>query len=183
MTYDPVAYWDRRGRVYARRFARARYVDQEVAIRTVLDGLEAPRTVLDVGCGFGRMAEIVSEAWPGVRYTGLDLSASMLARARHRFRRAELVHASLTGFRPRGRRWDLALAVEVLMHIPPAEIGPAIDRLLELAPVVVTVDWTESIPEPPAAHNFRHDYAALFAGRAVDAYRVGSQTIRVVRAA
>jgi ubiquinone/menaquinone biosynthesis C-methylase UbiE len=39
-------------------------------------------TGLDVGCGTGRLLAFLHDAWPGVRLTGLDLSAPYLAEAR-----------------------------------------------------------------------------------------------------
>lgn len=182
MTYDPVAYWNRRGRVYERRFVPARYAAQEAALREVLAALPAPASVIDVGCGFGRLADLVAEVWPEARYTGLDQSASMLARAHHHHhRRTEFIRSPVERFRTT-RRWDVAVAAEVLMHVPPDRVRAAVARLLALAPVVVTVDWTEPV-DGAAEHNFRHDYAALFAGHAVQRRAVGLQTIHVVRAA
>lgn len=39
-------------------------------------------SVLDVGCGFADYAEYLAARFPGVRYTGVDLSPAMIARAR-----------------------------------------------------------------------------------------------------
>jgi trans-aconitate 2-methyltransferase len=61
-------------------------------------GVDAPRTVVDLGCGAGNVTRILAERWPGARVIGFDNSASMLAQARHavptaaavEFREAEL---------------------------------------------------------------------------------------------
>ena len=37
---------------------------------------------LDVGCGTGRLLAFLHDAWPGMKFTGLDLSAPYLAEAR-----------------------------------------------------------------------------------------------------
>ncbi len=37
---------------------------------------------LDVGCGTGRLLAFLHGAWPGMRFTGLDLSAPYLEEAR-----------------------------------------------------------------------------------------------------
>ncbi len=39
-------------------------------------------SVLDVGCGFADYAEFLAARFPGVRYSGVDLSPAMIARAR-----------------------------------------------------------------------------------------------------
>jgi ubiquinone/menaquinone biosynthesis C-methylase UbiE len=48
-------------------------------------GVSRAARVLDLGCGTGRIAGRMAEAWPGVAVTGLDLFEGHLARARHDF--------------------------------------------------------------------------------------------------
>lgn len=43
--------------------------------------LQAPATAVDLGCGPGNSTELLARRWPGARLTGVDSSASMLARA------------------------------------------------------------------------------------------------------
>jgi trans-aconitate 2-methyltransferase len=45
-------------------------------------GVEAPRTVVDLGCGAGNVTRILADRWPGAQVIGFDNSASMLAQAR-----------------------------------------------------------------------------------------------------
>ncbi len=44
--------------------------------------LAAPRTVVDLGCGAGNVAQVLAARWPDATITGVDSSAPMLARAR-----------------------------------------------------------------------------------------------------
>ncbi len=54
-------------------------------MRRVLDELSAPpRSVLDVGCGHGRFAQLLRERDLRTRYCGIDASAELLALARER---------------------------------------------------------------------------------------------------
>lgn len=43
---------------------------------------DAPRTVVDLGCGPGQLTATLAERWPSARVTGIDSSAQMLASAR-----------------------------------------------------------------------------------------------------
>lgn len=52
--------------------------------------------VIDLGCGTGRLAEIVSAA--GHRLTGLDISPGMIELARHRAPQAEIIEISFHDF-------------------------------------------------------------------------------------
>ncbi|SEK44465.1 trans-aconitate 2-methyltransferase [Blastococcus sp. DSM 46786] len=44
-------------------------------------GAEAPRTVVDLGCGEGSLTVSLAQRWPGARVTGVDSSREMLAAA------------------------------------------------------------------------------------------------------
>lgn len=161
--YEPVAYWRERGRIYERDFVPGRYRRQEDAIAALLDGLEF-ETVLDVGCGFGRIGELVWRLRPDIsRYVGLDISEDQLAAARRRvpageFRIADVRH--LEGIEPA----DLVVASEILMHIPPGNVAAVAAALRGLAlRHLVTVDW-DAPGQEAGNYCFGHDYAALFPG-------------------
>ena len=42
----------------------------------------APRRIIDLGCGPGNSAEVLSARWPNAAITGLDSSAAMVDAAR-----------------------------------------------------------------------------------------------------
>lgn len=158
--FNPLAYWRQRGERYEANFVEdERYRAQETALLGVLAGLEFT-SVLDVGCGFGRIAEVVLERWPSVLYTGIDLSAAQVAAARRRVPQAHFVRSTLRDFAPR-RRWDVVLAVEFLMHVPPWQLPAAIAKLQALSRRhIITLDWDQ--PGQAEAHNWRHDYLRWF---------------------
>src|SRR6185369_632382 len=68
VTYDPATYWRERGETYAAKFDAPAYEEQERALAAVLAELDYA-TVLEVGCGFGRIARLLHG-----QYTGIDLS-------------------------------------------------------------------------------------------------------------
>jgi trans-aconitate 2-methyltransferase len=65
--------------------------------------LAAPRSIVDLGCGAGNVAQVLAQRWPEAAITGVDGSAAMLATARAatqgdaRFRWQE---ADLAGYAP-----------------------------------------------------------------------------------
>ena len=78
--------------------------------------------------------------------------------------------------------YDLVLAVEFLMHVPPDEVADAVNTMRSLANRhIVTCDWTEPIKKPAAPHNWRHDYEALFGDSIVRRETVGRQTVYRVK--
>ena len=77
----------------------------------------APRTVLDAGCGTGRVA--IELARRGFDVVGVDLDASMLATARQRAPELEWVEADLTTL-DLGRTFDVVvLAGNVVLFTAP----------------------------------------------------------------
>jgi len=44
--------------------------------------MAAPRSIVDLGCGAGNVAQVLAARWPAAAVIGVDSSASMLARAR-----------------------------------------------------------------------------------------------------
>jgi trans-aconitate methyltransferase len=128
-------------------------------------------SVLEVGCGFGRIARLIRSVRPDAEYTGIDISPTMIASADV----PGVIVSSLADYRPR-RKYDLVIAVEVLMHVPPRDVQAAVRKLDRLASrYIVTCDWTVPVANV-ADHNFLHDYSGI-GGRAIP---VGMQSIRVI---
>ncbi|MFI2431465.1 SAM-dependent methyltransferase [Streptomyces sp. NPDC018693] len=100
----------------------------------------APRTVLDIGCGWGELMLRVLDAVPQARGTGLDLNAEDLERGRRAAEarglagRVEFVEESATGT-GRGPA-DLVLCVGASQALvtaePPAHISQALRELRRL---------------------------------------------------
>jgi trans-aconitate methyltransferase len=170
-TYSPTTHWRRRGQIYERDFPDGPvYAAQEIELLSILHRLHFG-SVLDVGCGFGRIGRLVVDVFPDVPYTGVDVSAVMLSSARQRIPTGQFVESSLLKYDGPGA--DLVLAVEVLMHQPPEVIVAFVEKLRSLAArQVITVDWTEA--GEGMRGNFLHDYATL---GLVPLAVVGRQTI------
>ncbi|OGS51201.1 MAG: hypothetical protein A3K65_00740 [Euryarchaeota archaeon RBG_16_68_12] len=82
---------------------------------TLLGDVRAGASVLDVGCGTGRLAVPLSELY---RVVGFDVSPEMLALARSKGGRARFLLADATRIPFRQGSFDLALAVMVLHLVP-----------------------------------------------------------------
>jgi len=128
-------------------------------MRRVLDELpEAPRRVLDVGCGHGRFAQLLRERASAPSYCGVDASAELLALARERddlVAGAELLQldAIETAHEiPRGP-FDLIAVFGVIHHIPSEASRTALLRALaaRLAPggTLAVAFWRTTADENP----------------------------------
>jgi len=55
---------------------------QRSVVELAADAVAAPRSILDVGCGTGRLLRCLAERFPGADLTGVDASGEMIATAR-----------------------------------------------------------------------------------------------------
>jgi len=156
MTYDPDAYWLERGRTYEARFRRtSAHAQQETALLEVLGRLKFD-SVLEVGAGFGRIGQLIADAFPAASYVGVEPSPDLRASSSNGDRRI------VASIEEAGEPVDLVIAVEVAMHQPPDRIEAFLEQLRRRSRrQVVTVDWDQPLEAAIAEHNFLHDYARL----------------------
>ncbi|HKL66151.1 MAG TPA: methyltransferase domain-containing protein [Roseovarius sp.] len=125
------------------------------------------RTVLDLGCGEGDLVLRLSEI-PGIdRITGIEIDADRLRRAQARLAeappqdaRVQLACSSLTRAHPNLAGYDCACLVEVIEHLPQADINRlerAVFAGMRPGHVIVTTpnaEYNSVLGVPP--HRFRH---------------------------
>jgi ubiquinone/menaquinone biosynthesis C-methylase UbiE len=100
-------------------------------IRQRLSRTFSPQTILEFGCGPGRVAVAFAEHAPAV--VAADSSPAMLALAKenaHRRGREHIVFQATEELFASPRHFDLINASLVFQHIPPAEGLPLLSRLL-----------------------------------------------------
>lgn len=164
MSFDPDTYWDANGPQIATQTISVEHQAVEERLRALLPSLNVS-SVLDVGCGQGRVAKLLKAVLPDAEYSGLDLGASQIAGTRKIRPDGTFYHSRIQDFEP-DRRWDLVLSSEVLMHVPPADM-PAAAKMLKAAAskYVLLIEWIPDpweLTEPIAPWNWPHDYDALF---------------------
>lgn len=156
MTYDPVTYWRDRGRQYASE-KPGNWDAEDTVLRDMIDGLYFG-TVLDLGCGYGRVGASIKRRFPGVSYTGLDVSDDLAETTRQRLG-AHVFTADLATFTTICT-WDLVLAVSVLGHLLPEQVPVVLDRMRTWAlRDIIVMDWDETGQR--TGYQFAHDYRAL----------------------
>lgn len=145
----------------------------EVRVSAVVSALRAAsaRTVIDLGCGEGRLLRELMAASEFTRIVGMDVSARALDKAEEKLRlkeagdrqreRLELIQGSLLYRDSRLSGFDAACLVEVLEHVEPDRL-PMLERtVFEFArPRVVIVttpnaEYNVLFPSLPAG-NMRH---------------------------
>ncbi len=78
--------------------------------------LEAPKTILDLGCGPGNVTPFLKSRWPEARIIGLDNSSEMLEKARAAHPNIEWIKANLEEWVP-DEPFDLLYSNAVLQWV------------------------------------------------------------------
>ena len=131
---------------------------------------------LDVGCGTGRLLAFLHDAWPGMKFTGLDLSPPYLAEARRligRTARVKLIEGAAEKLPFDDASLDLVVS-SFLMHELPETIRQQalaeMARVLKPDGLVVIVDSIQKGDQPSwdglldlFPHYFHEPYYAEYA--------------------
>ncbi len=186
--------WKERGRTYREDFNKKTFVQKiryfiqelyiEVALKSIRREIEV-RRIFDAGCGFGRITEILCELFPFARIYGMDISGDQIREARRKMERVRFRITSIS--KPVGGvpLNNLTTAIELLMHIEPANIAGAVEGLTRGArDYIITVDWWSMDHEEinaarEAGFCWLHNYGKLFSDAGF--YRESMKKIPFVR--
>jgi trans-aconitate 2-methyltransferase len=112
------------------KFARERTQPaRDLAARVAV---EAPRSVIDLGCGPGNSTALLTARWPGAEVSGLDNSSAMIAAARRDYPRQQWAVGDIAEWAAAdGPRCDVIFSNAALQWVPdhPA-LYPALFRRL-----------------------------------------------------
>jgi S-adenosylmethionine-diacylgycerolhomoserine-N-methlytransferase len=109
-----------------------------------------PQAILEVGCGTGRNLAALTHAFPTAHIVGLDLSAAMLARARHKLAHCgehiELLQQAYSQPLHTGRPFDLIVFSYTLSMINPGweQVIESADRDLAEGGIIAVVDFNDT---------------------------------------
>ena len=121
------------------------YEELQEAVAVATDGVD-PGMVLELGIGTGETALRVLARHPGVRWTGIDASEPMLARARARLPGADLRLGRLEDPLPEGP-FDLVVSVLAVHHLDADGKRDLFERVARVTDLFVLGDVV--VPERP----------------------------------
>jgi trans-aconitate 2-methyltransferase len=112
--------------------------------------LQAPRRVIDLGCGPGNSTELLLARYPDAEVSGLDSSPDMLRQARERLPSCAFMQADLANWSP-PEHTDLLFANAVFQWVP--DHPAVLRRLVAALPAggVLAMQMPDNTDEPALA--------------------------------
>jgi len=176
VSYIPHEYWFKHGKTYKDEFRYNKNFElqEKMLIDYLKNKISSFSTVLEAGCGFGRITKLLLTNFPNImEYLAIDLSPDQIENAKELIRpgietRGQLPNptfmvSDIQSFQIQ-KKYDLVMASEVLMHILPSEIEEVMCKLVSMSNEhVVNIDWyKEQTPSKAAPHNFIHQYEKIY---------------------
>ncbi len=162
--YDYVDYWKHEGKlspIDSLSFRLTKEHEAQEAPLVEAFKLVNPDTVLEIGAGWGRIAKLMRGHGIEAQYTAMDISYDRLKQIKDK-----TIGRIVSDFYTYAEdcHYDLILAVELLMHIPPDIIEKFVEKMKRYADTIIVLDYD---PEQTrdiemANHNFLHNYDKLF---------------------
>jgi len=154
-------YWDSRAQDIDHVWGRAQ--DDYAVLRRIIEEI-APRRVLDIGCGSGRLFPLYLQ-FQLEEIVGQDISSKALDLARRRFSSPSisLTDLPLLQLDYSAGHFDLVISNRVLQHIPDNQIQHITAKLAKLGKSIYLNETMISDPARETFYLFKHDYRQLLA--------------------
>lgn len=164
--YDYVNYWKKEGELskidsLSFKLNKDHEAQEMPLVDAVLD--VGPESILEIGAGWGRITKLLRHNKIASQYTAMDISYHRLKQITDKTI-GRIVSDFMDYASPSFDTYDLILAVEVLMHIPPNIIEDFVEKMKRHADTIIVLDYDPDIPRDieMADHNFLHNYDELF---------------------
>lgn len=160
--YKPKNYWKKIGAIpnNPRLDTQAKLITEHI--------IPLPyHSVFEIGVGEGRITEPILKEKVIGRYDGIDLTPERIVIAHDKLSKYPQFNISYSTFQDYIpiHKYDLVMAIEVLMHIQPKDIEAVIEKMFSMSEnYVITCDYYSKNPPRLARHVFNHDYDKLFSG-------------------
>lgn len=177
MRYIPSEYWFERGKKYRDEYRPNKYAElQENILLDYLKNIPISSsfsTILEVGCGFGRIAKLLLSNFPNIlEYIAIDLSPHQIENAKEFVKPVidikernplKFIVSDIQSFQNE-KKYDLIISSEVLLHVLPSEIEKIMNKIVDMANKhIINIDWYEGkTPKNAAPHNFIHQYETIY---------------------
>ena len=160
--FDPTKYWSKQGHIVLDSDLR----EQREIIMKHVSKLEF-NSVFEVGVGEARLTEPILRSKKIERYDGCDINPTRLNVTKDKLKDFDQFNCELKEFElvdKKDKNYDLVMAIEVLMHIPPSDIKNTIEKMIKYSKkYVINADATIYNKLPYISnHCFVHDFEKIY---------------------
>ena len=181
--YEPIQYWTKVGR---KRIKTRKWFDkqQEEILRT-LENLQFD-SVLEIGCGDGRITELILKNFDVEKYHAIDISEDRIKRTKDILSKycqtcsSKLTQSSFQDYQCK-EKYDLVIAIEVMMHVPSQDITSFVKKMENLSKKYMLnldyypkkgFEWKNQFNR-----NFYHPYPSLYDNLNLSVYQISMHRI------
>jgi len=176
--YNPKKYWEKRGKTYmdeqvikqTNPLTKKGQDKEQSKLVEYLKNIEF-NTVFEFGCGFGRVAKLITDNFDIDEYVGVDISLGQINNAKKLgLDKAKFYHSAILDFSTE-KKFDLVLGTGVAMHIPKKQIIPTIQKLISLSKkhIINVESYDPNLTQRLARHCFNHNYKEIYEKQGLDA--------------
>jgi SAM-dependent methyltransferase len=148
---------------------------QEKEISKILSKGEY-KSILEIGCGYGRFTEILEEILHPKKFVAVDLNYSLIEIAKKRLSNNIEFHCSSIQDFKSNEKFELVFCGVILMMISKKDIEEVIKKIISLSTKkIITIDPIEYYPGKTKEYAFIHNYKEIFerlGGKNVKMYEV-----------
>jgi 2-polyprenyl-3-methyl-5-hydroxy-6-metoxy-1,4-benzoquinol methylase len=164
--YETEKYWRKRGKKYIQESENDGHRIQEKELVDYLKEIKF-NSVLEAGCGFGRITKLMSENFDIKYYSAFDLSLDQINNAKTLCDEKINFEISTINEFSNSMKYDVVLCVDVLLHIEPENIQEIIKKLIShskkyfihIDPHILN-NYDSKINLK--SHYFKHDYQKIY---------------------
>lgn len=135
MEYDPKTYWEQRAELWDAIEGTQRDQKEEYIVANEIAKLN-PSSLCDVGCGNGKWYEVLKQ----FGYTGIDISKTLVEKARQKHPEGEFHALPLENIDTLGKKFDVLFCYTTLLHVKPEKIAEVAEYLRGKAKYLVVVE-------------------------------------------
>ena len=159
LSYEPNRYWKKAGELYM-------FTDNQFDETVLLNTLKniSFDSVLEFGCGYGRVTKKIIDNFKVDNYVAFDLSPHQLHFAKMNCPNVEFHNTTIQQFSI-DQKFDLVIGFGVLQHILPEEIEDVIKRLATFSKkyfVHITPNYKEDFTPTRLTRTFYHNFLQIY---------------------
>jgi len=168
---DLSEYWKDRGRDYYNELQRQPKYDRDrlkLQEENFIKFIKKYKfkTILEIGCGFGRYTKIINSILKPEKYVAIDISEKQIENAKKVVsdNKVDFQCIKIQDFQST-EKFEMVFASEILMHINFEDIEEVIKKLLSLSSdKIFSIDWYDdtSFGKTQKSYCFMHNYKTLY---------------------